>query len=495
MSITSDEVNYLVYRYLQESGFQHSSFTFGYESNIRSCDIDPAEVAPGSLISFLQKGLQYLQIETEIKADGSIARSSDEVTLLQLKKARETIEKRSRETEETPEEDTSSTSRTADEGTDKGKEAVSDQAPMEVEDEKPLNMIPPSQVNRLVGHKGEVFMGDFHPKKNVFLTGCSDGTARIWDLDKVKDGVISNPIVVEHKPRDGSKADIPVVEWNGDGSLFATSAYDGTLRIFDEKANEIHKLRKHDAPVFSMRWNRRGDYVLTGSVDKKTIVWDAKSGSVRQEFRFHQKIILDVDWRNNNSFASCSLDGMIYICKVGQDEPLKQFSGHTDEVNVVQWDPSGRLLASCSDDSTVRIWNLQEDESIMTLKGHHRGIYTIKWRPKRKDDDKSDSRADVLASASIDNSVKVWDVSKGKAILDLKRHKDPVYSIDFSPCGNFLASGSFDHKVHIWSMKDGSIVKSFECPSFVYDVRWNRDGDKVAACCATGGANMIDFRM
>lgn len=65
------------------AGFVHSSFTFGYESNVRNSDIDrefaasssnvfnlppAAEVAPGSLISFLQKGLQYLQIETEIRA-------------------------------------------------------------------------------------------------------------------------------------------------------------------------------------------------------------------------------------------------------------------------------------------------------------------------------------------------------------------------------------------------------------------------------------------
>lgn len=38
--------------------------------------------------------------------------------------------------------------------------------------------------------------------------------------------------------------------------------------------------------------------------------------------------ILDVDWRNNNSFASCSVDGSIFICKLGEDAPLKMFKGH-----------------------------------------------------------------------------------------------------------------------------------------------------------------------
>ena len=37
---------------------------------------------------------------------------------------------------------------------------------------------------------------------------------------------------------------------------------------------------------------------------------------------------LDVDWRSNVSFATCSTDNMIYVCKVGENRPIKTFSGH-----------------------------------------------------------------------------------------------------------------------------------------------------------------------
>lgn len=66
MSITSDEVNFLVYRYLLESGFQHSAFTFGQESHIHQTSINGAIVPPGALISILQKGLQYVEAEVSI---------------------------------------------------------------------------------------------------------------------------------------------------------------------------------------------------------------------------------------------------------------------------------------------------------------------------------------------------------------------------------------------------------------------------------------------
>ena len=49
MSISSDEVNYLVYRYLQESGFTHAAYTFGYESYIQKTSIAGTDLPPGAL--------------------------------------------------------------------------------------------------------------------------------------------------------------------------------------------------------------------------------------------------------------------------------------------------------------------------------------------------------------------------------------------------------------------------------------------------------------
>lgn len=65
-SISSDEINYLIYRYLQENGYNHSAFTFAYESLIAKSSVVHTEVPPGALITFLQKGLEYVGIEEHI---------------------------------------------------------------------------------------------------------------------------------------------------------------------------------------------------------------------------------------------------------------------------------------------------------------------------------------------------------------------------------------------------------------------------------------------
>lgn len=46
-------------------------------------------------------------------------------------------------------------------------------------------------------------------------------------------------------------------------------------------------LSKHKGPIFSLKWNKKGDYLLTGSCDKTAIVWDVKAEECKQQFDFH----------------------------------------------------------------------------------------------------------------------------------------------------------------------------------------------------------------
>jgi transducin (beta)-like 1 len=114
-----------------------------------------------------------------------------------------------------------------------------------------------------------------------------------------------------------------------------------------------------------------------------TIVWDVSgsSGQVVQQFNDHAAPALDVDWKDDTTFASCSTDKRVLICRVGVDHPLRIYTGHLDEVNAVKWDPSGTLLASCSDDFTAKVWNVASDRSepMYDFKDHKAEIYTLKW--------------------------------------------------------------------------------------------------------------------
>lgn len=218
-----------------------------------------------------------------------------------------------------------------------------------------------TKVTTLAGHESEVFTVAWNPLKSLLASGSGDSSARIWHIPSTESGSEAERNiqwhVLEHfNAASNEKAkDVTTLDWNFDGSLLATGSYDGQARIWNEQGKLVMTLNRHKGPVFSLKWNRTGSLLLSGSVDKAAIVWDTKTGDVVQQFQFHSAPTLDVDWRNSNSFATCSTDKSIFVCKIGEEQPVKRFQGHADEVNAIKWDPTGTMLASCSDDYTAKV--------------------------------------------------------------------------------------------------------------------------------------------
>ena len=66
----------------QLAGFQHSAFTFGYESMVHRNGVQEKDIPPAGLISFVQKGIQYLELETNLNEVSSSVCQAISVILL-----------------------------------------------------------------------------------------------------------------------------------------------------------------------------------------------------------------------------------------------------------------------------------------------------------------------------------------------------------------------------------------------------------------------------
>ena len=185
---------------------------------------------------------------------------------------------------------------------------------------------------------------------------------------------------------------------------------------------------------------------------------------------------------------------MIHVCKIGENRPVKTFSGHQSEVNAIKWDPSGFLLASCSDDNTAKIWSTKQDGCLHDFREHGKEIYTIRWSPTGPGTSNPNKQL-LLASASFDSTVKLWDVELGRLLHSLNGHRDPVYSVAFSPTREYLASGSLDKCLNIWSVKEAKIVRTYTGDGGIFEVCWDKEGNKVAACFANNVVCVLDIRM
>lgn len=61
---------------------------------------------------------------------------------------------------------------------------------------------------------------------------------------------------------------------------------------------------------------------------------------------------------------------------------------------------------------------------------------------------------DLLASGSVDTTVKLWEVDSGKLLYTFRGHTGTVYDLVFSLDDEHIISSSNDHSIRFWNVKD-----------------------------------------
>jgi len=112
--------------------------------------------------------------------------------------------------------------------------------------------------------------------------------------------------------------------------------------------------------------------------------------------------------------------------------------------------PDGRLVASASYDKTVRLWDPATGELCRILEGHSDWVHAVVFSPDGK----------LVASASQDKTVRLWDPATGGSCGVLEGHSDSVISVVFSPDGKLIAASASDYyTVTLWDVTQKTILQ------------------------------------
>ena len=127
-------------------------------------------------------------------------------------------------------------------------------------------------------------------------------------------------------------------------------------------------------------------------------------------------------------------------------------NGHRETVNVVRFHPVFNLVASASDDASIKIWDFESGTFERTLKAHTEAVEDLDFN----------KTGTLMVSASSDLTVKVWDLAEYVCVRTLYGHDHTVSSVSFCPTGEFIISASRDKSVKVWETSSGFCVRTLE---------------------------------
>lgn len=139
----------------------------------------------------------------------------------------------------------------------------------------------------------------------------------------------------------------------------------------------------------------------------------------------------------------------------------------------------GNTIAIGLSDWSVRVVDAITLEELTSLKGHKNSVFTVAYSPE----------GEFLYTAGRDASIKTWSVSADYKLLnDVPAHMYAINDLAFSPDGQFFATGSMDKSLKIWSVADQKLLKVVDKErhaghgTSINKVHWSSFNNQIVTC-------------
>jgi WD40 repeat protein len=131
---------------------------------------------------------------------------------------------------------------------------------------------------------------------------------------------------------------------------------------------------------------------------------------------------------------------------------LRNLAGHNGYVTACAVTPDGRHVVSASIDHTLRVWEIANGRAVATLQGHTYWVNACAVTP--------DGRH--VVSASQDKTLKVWELASGRTIATLQGHTEAVTACAVTPDGRYVVSASHDKTLKVWELASRRTIATLQ---------------------------------
>lgn len=368
-------------------------------------------------------------------------------------------------------------------------------------------------------HGGRVFQAEFSPDGRRIVTASADLTARVWEAatgDPVGSPMVHGSLLRNARfssdggrlltTTDGFRAHLWEVasgralgkpmahtkrirsaEFSADGLRVLTASDDHTARVWNAQTGEpLLEPFVHQGPVLSARFSPNDRQIITASADSTAQLWDALTGRAACAAFRHESGVAGAEFSpDGKRLVTFSEDLTSRVWDLGSGELLSKPLRHAQPLLSAGFSPDGERIITVPKSGPARIWTARNWTRLAQPLEHSGTIDCAEFGPE----------AQRLLTGSSDHTARLWDAETGQALSAPMQHDGMVRSAHFSPDGRFAVTASADKTARVWDVRPGGArSEPLRRGGAVGMARFSPDGEWILTGAVDGTAQLWNSR-
>jgi len=241
------------------------------------------------------------------------------------------------------------------------------------------------------------------------------------------------------------------VAYSPDGKILASGSEDQTFNLYSTAEYElVASSEERYRPVYALAFTPDQKKLLIGA--GKFLESFTPSGEyIDREFSRNTDIMSIGISPGSNMVLTGTYNKTFQVNILYPDHQQIDYPGHQKSALAVAFNADATLIASGSLDESIKLWETQPAKNIYTLQGHGGNIMAVTFSRD----------GEHLASASLDKSARLWRIGDEKSIQTFTGHQKGLTDIVFTPNGHFILTASFDQTIRLWEVNSGKMLYTF----------------------------------
>ncbi|PSR96848.1 Coatomer subunit beta, partial [Actinidia chinensis var. chinensis] len=217
------------------------------------------------------------------------------------------------------------------------------------------------------------------------------------------------------------------------------------------------KLAQRSERVKSVDLHPTEPWILASLYSGTVGIWNYQSQTMVKSFEVTELPVRSAKFIARKQWVVAGADDMfIRVYNYNTMDKVKVFEAHTDYIRCVAVHPTLPYVLSSSDDMLIKLWDWEKGWMCTQIfEGHSHYVMQVTFNPKD---------TNTFASASLDRTIKIWNLGSPDPNFTLDAHLKGVNCVDYFTGGDkpYLITGSDDHTAKVWDYQTKSCVQTLE---------------------------------